>query len=247
MAPAERMAAMEGPTVEASISGFCETNGTVGTLASAATCPVCLGTATADFAMVDGRHYRDCGDCAAIYLHPSQRPGRDAEYHHYLSHNNDPADLRYRRFLSRLADPMLERLAPGSSGLDYGSGPGPALAIMLREAGHHVRLYDPFFSPDPAPLEGIYDFIVCSETIEHFHRPADAFARLGRMLKPGGWLGLMTQFFTGEGPFETWRYRRDPTHVVFYRPETFPAIARMHGWTCEIPALNVALMRSAPS
>ena len=63
-------------------------------------------------------------------------------------------DAGYRRFLSKLADPLMARLAPGARGLDYGCGPGPALAAMLREAGHEVALYDPFFAPDPAPLSG---------------------------------------------------------------------------------------------
>jgi hypothetical protein len=38
-------------------------------------------------------------------------------------------------------------------------------------------------------------------------------------------------------------YRRDPTHVVFYREATFRAIARRHDWSCEIPYPNVALLR----
>jgi 2-polyprenyl-3-methyl-5-hydroxy-6-metoxy-1,4-benzoquinol methylase len=47
-------------------------------------------------------------------------------------------------------------------------------------------LFDPLFFPDPEPLGDLYDFITCTETIEHFHRPAEEFARLDRMLRPGG-------------------------------------------------------------
>ena len=63
----------------------------------------------------------------------------------------------------------MARLLPKSQGLDYGCGPGPALAHMLREAGHDVALFDPFFAPDPAPFNRTYDFVTCTEVAEHFH------------------------------------------------------------------------------
>jgi len=113
---------------------------------------------------------------------------------------------------------------------------------MLSEAGHRVSLYDPLFFPDPEPLEDLYDFITCTETIEHFHRPADEFARFDRMLRPGGWLALMTSFQTDDDHFASWHYRRDPTHVVFYRAATLCHIARQFGWSCDIPLKDVALM-----
>ena len=127
-------------------------------------------------------------------------------------------------------------------GLDFGSGPEPVLADIFRNAGHRMATYDPFFANDPAVLERQYDFISCSETVEHFFEPAREFDRLDRLLKPGGWLGLMTCFQTDDDRFADWHYRRDPTHVVFYREETSHRIAANHGWTCEIPARNIALM-----
>jgi len=106
-----------------------------------------------------------------------------------------------------------------------------------------VRLFDPLFFPDPEPLGDLYDFITCTETIEHFHRPAEEFARLDRMLRPGGWLALMTCFQTDDHRFAAWHYRRDPTHGVFYREAPLRHIARRFGWTCEIPVKDVALMQ----
>lgn len=191
----------------------------------------------------DERRYWACGDCAARFLDPRHHPLREAEYRHYLHHNNDVADAGYRRFLSKLAAPLLERLAPGLDGLDYGCGPGPALALMLREAGHRMTLYDPFFHPNPAALHSRYDFVTCSETAEHFHRPADEFDRLNRLLRPGGWLAVMTCFQTDDARFAHWHYRHDPTHVVFYREETMRHLASSRGWSCTIPVKDVALMR----
>ena len=92
-------------------------------------------------------------------------------------------------------------------------------------------------------LERTYDFVVCSEVAEHCHRPAEEFPRLDGLLKPGGRLGIMTGILTDDDRFADWHYRRDPTHVVFYRPETFAHIARRHHWHLEFPAENVVLFR----
>ena len=211
---------------------------------AAATCPVCRGDGAVPLLSADGRDYWRCPRCEARFLDPRQHPDRDAEYAHYLTHENDAADPGYRLFLAKLADPLLARLAPGSSGLDFGCGPSSALAAMLEEAGHATALYDPFFHPDPAPLGRIHDFVTCTETAEHFHRPAETFARMMALVRPGGWLAVMTVFQTDDTRFATWRYRRDPTHVVFYREATLRHLAAARGWTCEVPVKDVALMQA---
>ncbi len=206
-------------------------------------CIVCGAFAANHFACLGGRSYRRCDTCQATFLDPAQRVTPEEEYARYCQHRNQPGDEKYRRFLSKLADPLLKRLAPRANGLDYGCGPGPALAGMLREAGHRMNLFDPYFHPDPKPLDDPYDFITCTETIEHFHLPAGEFSRFDRMLRPGGWLAVMTCFLTDDVRFASWHYRRDPTHVVFYREATLAHIARGFGWTCEIPVRDVALMQ----
>ena len=163
----------------------------------------------------------------------------------YNLHDNHPEDEGYRRFLSKLTSPLLERLEAGVRGLDFGCGPGPALAGMLREAGMDMALYDPFFHPETSVLEQQYDFVTCTEVVEHLHRPADTFRQLDRLLKPGGWLALMTCFQTDDRRFADWHYRRDPTHVVFYREFTMAWLARRHGWHLEIPAKDVALFQKS--
>ena len=206
-------------------------------------CPVCLDAAPKPFQRLGQLDYWRCIACEATFLDPGHHPSPDAEYAHYLHHENDPDDPRYRKFLAKLSDPLLERLSPSQTGLDYGCGPGPALAAVMREAGHRVALFDPFFAPDPAPLTERYDFITCTEVAEHFHHPAAEFDRLDGMLRPGGWLGVMTCFQTDDANFVDWHYRKDPTHVVFYRRETFGVIAAQRGWSCEIPVKDVVLMR----
>jgi SAM-dependent methyltransferase len=195
------------------------------------------------FLLVEDQDYWRCEVCEARFLDPRQLPDPREERAHYLLHENDPADPRYRSFFAKLAGPLLEKLGTGKHGLDYGCGPGPALALMLQEAGHEMALYDPFFHGDPAPLSQTYDFITCSETAEHFHHAADEFDRLNGLLRKGGWLGVMTCFQTDDARFANWHYRKDPTHVVFYRETTFEMIAAQRGWSCESPVKDVVLMR----
>ncbi|MBE0532252.1 MAG: class I SAM-dependent methyltransferase [Rhodospirillales bacterium] len=206
-------------------------------------CPVCRSGKPQPLVSVDGRDYWRCGTCEARFLDPRQHPSPETEHAYYLRHENDPDDPGYRRFLSKLADPLLACLPAGSHGLDYGCGPGPALAAMLREAGHDVALYDPFFHPDPGPLARQYDFVTCTEAAEHFHHPATEFARLAGLVRPGGWLAIMTCFQTEDARFAGWHYRKDPTHVVFYREATMRHLAAGKGWACDIPAKDVALMQ----
>lgn len=194
----------------------------------------------------DGRRYFRCSRCELTFLQPAQRLDAAAELAQYRLHRNEAEDPGYRAFLARLAEPLLARLSPGSCGLDYGCGPTPVLAQMLRAAGHEVALYDPFFAPQPQLLEARYDFITCTEVAEHFHRPAAEFARFDQLLQGGGWLALMTCFQTDDERFLHWHYRRDPTHVAFYRASTFRWLAQQMGWQIEIPRKDVVLLRKPP-
>jgi hypothetical protein len=96
----------------------------------------------------------------------------------YDLHDNSLDDPGYRRFLARLFRPLSQRLAPNSSGLDFGSGPGPTLSVMFEEAGHSIEIYDPFFAPETMLLHRQYDFIVASEVVEHLHYPRRELDRL---------------------------------------------------------------------
>lgn len=184
-----------------------------------------------------------CPVCSLVFVDAAQLPSRATEQRHYDLHENSPDDPRYRNFLSRLAEPLLRHLPAGSFGLDYGSGPGPTLSVMLTEAGHRMNIYDPFYAPDRTVLNRQYDFITTTEVVEHFHHPAQEFALLWSLLKPGGLLGIMTQRLTPEIDFSKWYYQTDPTHVSFYALETFTWLARHYEAELEVPGKDTVLLR----
>ncbi len=206
-------------------------------------CPLCHESITLTLASAHGRRYFDCPRCRLAFMDPADRPSPEAERARYDTHENDPSDPGYRSFLSRLLDPLRPLLPPGSRGLDYGAGPGPALQAMLEESGHPTRIYDPFYAPDPIVLEDRYDFVTCTETAEHFHDPEREFRRLDGLLRPGGWLAIMTEVLDDQADFGAWYYARDPTHVVFYRRTTLEWVADRHGWMVHFPHRNVGLFR----
>ena len=206
-------------------------------------CIICRNLGPASFLTKDSKTYWSCNFCDGKYLDTSHYIHLDEEKERYLEHNNQIDDMAYRSFLGKLALPFQEKLSPGDTGLDFGCGHGPALADMLKKDGFEVSLYDPFFSPDKEALLRTYDFITCTETAEHFHDPFKEFNKLDSMLKPGGWLGVMTCFLTTDDEFENWYYRRDPTHVTFYSEKTFDVIAAQRNWDCEIKSKDIVLLQ----
>lgn len=208
------------------------------------TCPLCHHHGADTFHQDKRRQYFRCGECALIFADPAARLSPEEEKAHYDLHENNPEDQGYRGFLNRLAAPLLERVgAPALHGLDFGCGPGPTLSLMLAEAGHQMAIYDPYFAADPSVLATQYDFVTCTEAIEHFYTPAKEWGLLLSLVKPGGWLGLMTKLAKDADAFAQWHYKNDPTHVSFFSRETFHYLAQRDGLDVEFVGNDVILLR----
>jgi SAM-dependent methyltransferase len=201
------------------------------------------GAASRAFLRADGRDYLRCGTCALTFMPPAQHADPARERARYAEHHNSSSDPGYRGFLDRLLSPLCAQLTPGAEGLDYGCGPGPAASVMLGERGFPTHNYDLFFYDDEALLSRKYDFVVCTEVLEHLRRPSEDLARLDVLLKPGGLLGVMTGVLEDDAAFAGWWYRNDFTHIAFYRPETLAWIARRFGWELSRPSRDAALFR----
>ena len=74
------------------------------------------------------------------------------------------------------------------------------------------------------------DYIVCSETAEHFYDPHKEFTLLSSLLKTGGTLAVMTFRPNEKTDWSKWWYRTDPTHVNFYKDATFTYMAQNYGF-----------------
>ncbi|MGX9418603.1 class I SAM-dependent methyltransferase [Vibrio sp. RC27] len=189
------------------------------------------------------RQYLQCPTCSLVWVDVNDRLDAEAEKAMYDLHENNPADEGYRRFLSRFATPMLEKLSANSYGIDFGCGPGPTLSGMMEEHGHNVALYDIFYYPDEAVLQDQYDFVMATEVIEHLHHPDKVWQQWLSMLKVGGWLGVMTKQVIDKDAFVHWHYKNDLTHVSFFSRSTFNYLAKRDNLAIEFVGNDVVLLR----
>lgn len=206
-------------------------------------CPLCANDNPVAYHHDKRRDYHQCATCELVFVPPSQRLDPAQEKAVYDQHENSPDDPGYRRFLGRLFDPLQKRLAPGACGLDFGAGPGPTLSVMFEEVGHPMALYDPFYAPNTSVFERDYDFITATEVVEHLFAPGDELARLLALIKPGGFLAIMTKRVQGPEAFARWHYILDPTHVCFFSEETFHWWAQQHGLVAVFPHADVVIMQ----
>jgi hypothetical protein len=214
----------------------------VGLTSPSPTCPLCKG-GSSFFHEDSRRHYLQCKQCALIFVPPEFLPSREEEKSQYDLHKNNPADIAYRKFLNRLTKPLLKKLEPKSYGLDFGCGPGPTLSVMLEEAGHKMKIYDPIYHPNDHLLTESFDFITATEVFEHLHEPAKDLNVLFNAIKKNGRLGIMTKRALGKEPFARWHYTHDPTHVCFWSETTFNWLAKQWQTVAEFPTADVVLLQ----
>lgn len=208
-------------------------------------CILCGSTDTHYYYEDENRSYFKCHTCKLVMVPPHQHLSPEEEKKRYDLHENRPDDKGYRDFLSRLFSPLHSRLSPGSLGLDLGSGPGPALHLMFEEAGHQMRIYDPFYAADPSVFQHNYDFITATEVIEHMHDPRTDLNKVWGCLKQGGYLGIMTKLVRNREAFKTWHYIRDDTHVAFYSRDTFEWLAGHWNATVEFKGDDVIIFQKS--
>ena len=210
-------------------------------------CPLCAGEQISAWHRIERaggvREYLRCDSCALVFVPAPFHLDAAAEKAVYDLHHNDPADPGYRRFLSRLTEPLLQRLPEHSRGLDFGCGPGPALAQMLCECDHTVALYDKFYFPDATVLQGEYDFVCATEVVEHLADPRAVLQQLFSLLRRGGWLAIMTKRVRDQAAFARWHYINDPTHIIFFSDATFHWIGKHWNARVELHGADVVLLQ----
>lgn len=174
-----------------------------------------------------------CPECEFIFKDAKAIVSEEKELKVYQQHNNTEENLGYvamfRDFIDKTIAPHRGKIR---TALDFGSGPNPVLAKMLAREGFETDHYDKFFAPEKVFEGRQYDLITSTEVLEHIGDVHGVMQLLTEHLKPGGYLALMTQFHDNTTEhYLQWWYRRDPTHIVFYRPRSFAILAKRYGLT----------------
>ncbi len=194
--------------------------------------------ASADEFTAGGAVYAECPDCGYVGIEPGRIPTPEAEERRYRLHRNSYGDGRYKAWIADYLDAVADYLPPGASVLDFGSGPEPVPAMMLRDRGCAVSAYDPFFAPGDAWRKASWDAILVHEVAEHLCEPGAALTELAALLAPGGAMCIRTRFPPeNREDFGRWHYRMDETHVGFFA-------ARSMEWLAERLGLELALLES---
>lgn len=211
-------------------------------------CPLCQTPQPKLFFHSPQRDYLRCQRCGSIFVPKDDLLPPEAEKARYDLHENDPANKGYRKFLQQLTRPLIAHIdPPPQHGLDFGSGPGPVLAQMLETQGYTLSLYDPFYAPDPKVLNRTYDFVTCTEVVEHFYHPAREWEQLIHCLKPGGWLEIMTKLIDDLSSFPNLHCITDRTHVSFFSRQTLEFLTKRDGLDIKLFGDNTILIHKPMS
>ncbi|MBK6767106.1 MAG: class I SAM-dependent methyltransferase [bacterium] len=188
-------------------------------------CPLCAApVATVPF-RIAARFGHRCGECDLVFVRATEHLSAAAECDRYARHQNARSDAGYYQFLARLIVPLESYVQPPATVLDFGSGPAPVLAGLLRSRRYSVTQYDPYFAPNLAALAATYDLVACCETVEHFRDPQTEWGRLISCLNERGALGVMTLLHDDRTDWSSWWYARDATHISFYSALTMRWLA----------------------
>jgi len=187
-------------------------------------CKICTNQYIDELQLAKKYYY--CQNCDLIFIDEDDIIDPDEEKKRYQEHDNSHDNQGYvkmfERFIEKVIKPYEDNI---ETVLDFGCGPGPVLADLLKEKGYAVDIYDPYFFPEEVYRGKEYDLITSTEVFEHFKEPGKEIEKLVKHLKKGGYLAVMTTFYQGIGEFKDWWYERDPTHIAFYNSKTFREIA----------------------
>ena len=197
-------------------------------------CPLCLNTNIKHYHHDKWRDYWQCLHCLLVFVQAQDQLNSQDEKSIYDLHENSADDLGYQKFLNKLLVPLIKKLQVNATGLDFGSGPGPTISVMMQKQGFTVNNYDIFYANKPSVLNQKYDFVTCTEVIEHLYNPNQEIKLLYKILNTHGLLGIMTKRVLNQEKFKTWHYKNDLTHVCFYSDATFEFIAQNWGFELEI-------------
>jgi len=194
-------------------------------------CKICNAKTTQIEDVKKNLVYYRCRACGFVYLEESHRVSSTEEKRKYDQHNNSLENEGYVQmfedFIELSIAPYLKKI---QTVLDFGSGPTPVFAELLKQRGLEVDIYDLYYAPKRVYEGKSYDLITSTEVFEHLSKPLETLALLVGHLDTNGYIVLMTKFPPkGDKAFLDWWYRRDPTHISFFTPKSFEVMAQKVG------------------
>ncbi|KCZ71958.1 methyltransferase family protein [Candidatus Methanoperedens nitroreducens] len=169
-----------------------------------------------------------CSVCDLIFVPDRYHLLPGDEIARYRLHDNTLLNEGYvRMFLEKIS--LIRQYCPGvNSALDYGCGPEPVLAELMKRDGFYCDVYDPYFYP--VVPGGSYDLVISTEVFEHLRDIREELYNIRSLLNPGGFLAVMTSFHDTIRDFGGWWYISDPTHICFFSMRTFDWISEQFGF-----------------
>lgn len=175
--------------------------------------------------------YHRCQCCGFVFLQDDFRVDTSREKRQYDQHNNSLENEGYVQMFEAFIDlsitPYLSNIR---TALDFGSGPEPVFSKLLERRGLEVDIYDLYYAPTKVYETKRYDLITSTEVFEHLSKPLEILELLVSHLNASGYIVLMTKFPPSDDQaFLAWWYRRDPTHISFFTPQSFEIMAEKVG------------------
>lgn len=197
-------------------------------------CKICSKETTSKEILSETYHF--CQNCDFIFLDESDHISEKLEKERYLKHENSLDNEGYVDFLNDfIKKSVLPYKKEVKTILDFGSGPKPVLAELLKNEGFDVTTYDYYFDKNEYYKTKKYDLIVLVEVIEHLKDPLKILKGLKNLLNKNGKIAIRT-IFHPQNPdkFKIWWYITDPTHISFFSEKTMNAIAERLGMKTSI-------------
>lgn len=195
-------------------------------------CKLCNATTREIYNNKMNTFYYYCENCEFISKDENSNITEEEELKIYNLHNNSIEDAHYVEYFHNFLNEAVVRYCGANKyGLDFGSGPSPVLAsILKRDFGFAMDTYDKFYAPEKTYEGKKYSLVISTEVVEHFKNPLEYFKLFKELTAEGGIISIMTLFHPrNDAEFLEWFYIRDKSHVSFYTPKTMKYIGKYLG------------------
>jgi len=192
-------------------------------------CLICNSSTEHFIDKKDNIEYFECKSCQFTMKSNNYFVDFSKQKQRYDLHENSENNIGYRDYFNRFLNFILEDIQKPKTALDFGCGATALLSKILKEKDIQCDFYDPIYYPKNN-YNNKYDLILSIEVFEHLHNPKETFKSLVEKINPNGYLAIQTAFYPqNRDKFLKWYYRLDPTHIIFFSPNTFKILADNHG------------------